>query len=487
MKGRYRVGLILAAAAAMAQVPRLGAIAAVVVAAMLVGGAVVGMRWSGRVRQRSEDPSQSFIGPLAAGWLALTVLPMHNFSIRSGEAATTSLGLQPLAELLLFMAVGVVAVLVVRTFEPSLERARPPIALFLLPIWIVTTGTWSATGPYALARGMQMFAVAMAAWATLALGRADRGAVEAMVQAFLRWFLRMTLVLIVLGVLLGPLYVPASLENLERFTWIGAHPNASAMILATALVIVLATPAAVLRLPRWVVLGSVPPLLVALYANESRTGWLCLAVGLLVIFVLKGYLTPLVRSAGTPLLGFAVVASLYFNGGGIGDYLLRGDDSESIATGNGRLRLWGIGFEALDTPLEWIGGLGYGITRTLFAPQEKWALSAHNSILAFLVTAGLIGVLLFAVIVIRVTRDLLVSRTWAASSTGIAVTSIFVLVLTNGLATDILAEPTLGLAVLNLVAAVAAVNGLHRQPRSRPGTVTTVPVSRLGTRLAGER
>jgi hypothetical protein len=219
-----------------------------------------------------------------------------------------------------------------------------------------------------------------------------------------------------------------------------------------------------------------------MYANHSRTAWMCVVAGLLATFVLKGHLVPLTRWLGTPVLGAAGVAAVWFYGAEIWDYLLRDRDSESLSTGNGRIELWGIGFRSLDTAFDWIGGLGYGAARTVFVAEVPWARTAHNSILSLLVSVGVVGVALLLVVILYTTRNIVVGRTWTTSANGVTITALFVIVLLNGVATDILAEPNIGFAVVNLVTAVVTVQRLwpFELERSRNEAAPGLGAPRLG-------
>lgn len=434
----------------------LGALAPVILGLVLVLGQVGVARLLGRRQQQGTGIGPgSFVVPLTLGWLAVSILTAHNFAFRSGSEAVTALGVEPMIELFVFLCAGVVASSVIRSLEPTLAQARPPIVMFLLPFWVITSATWSDTGPYALARGVEMATVAVLVWATVAIARVDPPSANQVIELYLRWFVRITAGLVALGVAFGPVYVPASAENLKRFTWVGAHPNAAGLVLSAAIVIVAATPLRILRLPPSAMLGLGAMFVVAMYENHSRTAILCLVLGLVIVLGLKGRLTPLIWTIGAPLVGFLVVATLHFNGAAVGDYVLRDEGSDSLATGNGRLRLWSIGFRALDTLFDWVFGLGYGISRTLFSPEEPWALSAHNSILAFLVGVGLIGVVLFGITVGYTIRAVMAGGLLRNPDTGVALVSLLGVMLLNGLATDTLAEPATGFAVLYLVAALA--------------------------------
>lgn len=462
---------VVLCAAVAGQVYRFGALAPLLLAAVLVAGNVALLRWRRwRVARPSVAPAR-FVGLLTASWLVVMILPVHKFSHRGVSATGPNLTIESLIEVLAFAVAGVVALVVIRTLEPTLARSRPPMLLLLYPVWVGVTGVWGSTGLYAMVRGGQLVVTALLAWATVALGRVDIAAVDELVGALFRWFVRVTLVLVALGVLLGPLYVSASEANLDRFTWVGAHPLGSGLVLSVATIIVLSQPLQTLRLRRWMRVLVVVVLVAALVPNHSRQSWLGLAVVLLVALGLAGRLTPLFRWVGAPLLGAAVVMAVWFRGPAIWDYVLRDEDSQTLSTGNGRIELWSIGFRALHTPFDWLFGLGHGVTRTLFIPEAPWAHSAHSSFLAALVSGGLVGLALLVVLIVSTAWSVLTSRVWASSAAGFALTLLFVFVLLNGVVSDNLSEPNLGFSMLYLIAAAAlvrrsspsvAVGELHR-------------------------
>lgn len=451
-------GLIVVCAALAAQVARLGALAPLLLAGVLVVGNVAALRW----RQWRSTPSGldlgRFVGPVAACWLWLVLMPAHSF-VRSGyRPGGPALDTEALLQLAGFGGVAVVAMTILRALEPSPDALRPPALLFLLPLWTVVTCLWSATGAYAFVRGWMMATASLLAWVTVALGRADPGAAEAVLAAVMRWFVRVSLVLVVLGVLFGPLYVSASEANLERFTWIGAHPLLAGIVLSVALVIVATTPASALGVPPWVraLMGVI--FLGALVPNHSRQMWLALIIVLVAALALQGRLTPLFRWVGAPLLGAAAVAGIMFWGPEIWEYLLRNDDSDQLSTGNGRLALWGIGLRALDSPFDVLFGLGHGVTRDLFVVEAPWAHTAHSSFLNALVSLGVIGLCLLVALLAVMARDLWVGRVWSRSASGMTLTLLFVLVLIHGVVSDNLVIPNFDFGLLYLIAASAMVH-----------------------------
>jgi hypothetical protein len=447
--GSWVVTVVLVAVLAM--VSRLGSDTLVVVGGALLLVDLCGLRLATGRRRATTGPS----GALAACWLAAALFPVHNFSRRANSEAVTSLGLQPVVELLLFGAIGAYALHSLRRVEPTLRAARPPLAVLALPIWVGLSAMWSDTGSYAFARGAQMLALGLLAWATIAVARTDAAALESTLRFLVEGFLAATFVLMGLGVLLGPLYVPTSSENLGRFTWIGAHPNGAGLVMAVAAILLVTARRHLLRLPLPVRVGGCGVLAVALHANHSRAALACLVLALGFAAVVTARRRPVFRTVGLPLLVTAGVGVLLRFAGEAWSYVLRGRDADSLADGNGRLRLWRIGIDSLDGPFEWFAGSGYGTARTLFSREISWALTAHNSVLSLLVSVGLVGVLALVVLVVGAARDLVRSRRSPADQLMLA--SVLILVLANGVATDVLAEPNIGFAVVALVAAYGRV------------------------------
>jgi O-antigen ligase len=300
-----------------------------------------------------------------------------------------------------------------------------------------------------------MLIVSVLAWATLALARRDPALLTAMLAVTFRWFVRIALGLVAVGVVLGPIYVPAGGENLERFTWIGAHPNGAALIITTAILLTLTAPMADLRLRSGSRAIVVAVLIAALFSNHSRTAWLEFLVAGLLVFFFAGRLRPLLHWVGVPVIAFVGVLVSVFWWDSVWSYILREGDSEDLATGHGRLELWGVGFRALDTPFDWLCGKGYGVSRTLFLPVGAWAKSAHNSVLSWLVSGGLIAVVLVLAIVVITIRGLWRNHVVATRPDGLAIVAFFTVLALNGLASDAVSEPQLAFVGVILSYAVA--------------------------------
>lgn len=471
--------LVVLSVLVLSQAGALGFFVTMALFAMLVVGNLLVVRRAIGLRRGTPSAGQAVAGPLAACWLVVTILPLHSFIIRPTTVAVSEVGVEPAIELSYFLVVAAFAVTVIGRFEPGLSSARPPLLLLALPVWAMASATWSPFGPYAFARGLQMLVMAVLAWATIAATREDGDVFDALVGTYLRWLVRLAVGLVFVGLLLGPIFVPAGGANLERFTWMGAHPNASGLVLATALIVALTAPASVLRLPPPARVGAVAIMVVALYANHSRMSWLELVCGGALTFALAGRLRPLLRSVGTPLVGMAAFAAYTFWGERIGEYLLRNDDSESLASGNGRLGLWSVGADALQTLFDWTFGLGYGVARTMFLDVGPWARNAHNSILSWLVSGGIVAVVLLLAIVITAVRNLSAVRVIRSRPDGLALVGLLAVLSMNGLASDAMAEPTMGFGGLYLVTALSiALRDTHRRRRQLDAEVPSVPSER---------
>jgi O-antigen ligase len=476
---RTRALIGAGAVAALAVLARAGAVglgvSAVAVVALLAANVLV-VRRSLVVRRLGARESGPVGGPLGACWLLVTLLPLHSFVIRPTTVAVTQLGIEPLIELSYFLVVGAYAVIVIARHERGLDGSRPPVLLLALPVWTIATAAWGPYGPYAFARGLQMLMLALLAWATIAASRGRPDVLADAVGTYVRWLVRLAVLLVGVGLALGPIFIPAGGANLERFTWMGAHPNASGLVLACACVVALTAPTNVLRLRSGARTAAVVVMVVALYSNHSRMSWLEVVVGALVAFGLAGRLRPVLRWVGTPLIGMTAFAATVFWGEQIGSYLAREGNSESLGTGNGRLQLWSVGLDALATPFDWAFGLGYGVTRTMFLEVGPWARNAHNSLLAWLVSGGVVALLLFLAIVGTTLRDLVRARIIRRPD-GLAVVGLLVVLGVNGLAADAMAEPTMGLGGLLLLAAVGRALAADRAarhedeglPAERPG------------------
>lgn len=425
----------------------------------------------------AEDPLSRTASLVAGAWVVLALLPVHDLSPRPAAAAVTGLDPQTAIELAAFAAAGVLAVHLLRSVVPSVPIGT---GLLVLPVWVLASATWGATGPYAIARGLEYVALAALALATAGLAGVRPDLVDVVAERFLRWTVRATLALIALGVALGPLSVRVTAPNADRFTWLGAHPTESGFVLGVAFLVLIGVPGAVLQMSAPVRVVALAVVGVALVENQSRTVLAGIAVGIVVLLWLWRRTEPDRTAAAGFALGAGTVAAVLLAGGGLWSYVLRDEGTERLTTLNGRTDLWDIGLRALETPAQWLHGLGFGATRTLFLDEADFAGDAHNSLLGTLVSLGVVGVVLLSLALWRVGVDL--HRSDATSTPlGRAVAVLVAYAVVSATTKDSLAEPHFALTSLYLAGGLAA-GWLLARPRAQDHVAAPAQRPALATR-----
>ena len=447
--GALGIAVLVAAVASIAR--RTGALPALVGGALLLFDLIL-VRWAVRPRAAGSTLARS-ISLVSAAWVAVALVPLHDIGRQSAQSAVSTLTLQTATELVVYGAAGLLATHLLRTTVPVIPLGVP---LTVLPVWVVASAAWGATPAYALARGLEYVALAVLAMATAGLIAAARPNLDQVVSMFLRRIVWVTLGLIGLGVALGPLFVVVTASNRDRFTWIGAHPTESGFLLGAALLVLLATGAARLRLPPAGRVAAIGVVVVAMQQNQTRTTLAGVVVGVVVLLALRARRDPdRGLQLGFVTLGSAV-AGLLLAGGAVSSYVLRDEGTARLTTLNGRTDLWGVGFDALDGPMAWLHGLGFGATRYVFIDQFAFAGDAHNSLLGTLVGLGLVGVALLLAAVVRAGLGLWRDEGLATSDGGTALLVLLTYAVVAGATSDDLAQPHLGLTILFLATAVAA-------------------------------
>lgn len=443
---------------------RVGGAIAIIVGGALVVGDVVLLRWHQHGRSTPTPAGDVLddraLSAIAASWVVVGLLPMHDIGRQSASAAVSALTLQTGLELLIYGAAGAVALVLLLAVVPWRPVGAP---ITLVPVWVLASAAWAAAPAYALARGAEYVALLLLAVVTAGIGWRSRDALDRLLALALRWLVLATLALIAAGVALGPMFVVVTAANRDRFTWIGAHPTESGFMLGIALLVLLATDARRLRVPAWFRTGAVLAVAFALYQNQTRTvlaGVLVGGLALLLLWVRSGSGAAWFATYATGALG--VVAAV-FVGGAISSYVLRGGDVSRLTTLNGRTDLWDVGLAALDGPTDWLVGLGYGATRTVFIGEFAFAGNAHSSLLGTLVGLGVVGAALLIAALIRA-GSLLVSSGLLRLDAGRALLAMFLFSVVGAVSSDGLAEPHLALTVLFLV--TGAAQGWRAIPRT---------------------
>lgn len=453
-RGLVLGGAIAAGAVALGVASRLEGAVVLVLGGALVVLDVVLLRWHGGTAPAhgQRDVDDRIISGIAAAWVVVALLPMHDIGRQSATTAVTSLTLQTGVELLVFGAIGALCALVSRTV---LAWSPVGAALAILPVWVAASAAWAEAPSYAVGRGIEYVALLLLAGVTAAVGARSRRALEQLLAAVLRSYALVTVLLVVAGFVLGPFQVVVTAANRDRFTWIGAHPTESGFVLGTALLILVATGAERLRLPGPVRLAAIAVVAAALYENQTRTVLAGLLVAVAVLLLLR-----MRQGSGTAwfasyVAGAGGLVTAVLAGGAVVSYVLRGGDWSTLTSLNGRRDLWAVGLAALEGPADWLLGLGYGATRTTFVGDFAFAGNAHNSLLGTLVSLGLVGVVIVVAAIGRA-LVLLVRTGMLGSSAGRTLLGAFIYTIVAGVSSDALAEPHAGLALLFLVSGAAS-------------------------------
>lgn len=420
---------------------------------VLVGAVVFLAVLLTRRENSSDSVGRSHADILLICWVLVSLLPAHNFAGQSAADAVKSATTSSILELAYFSVVAVLALRIIRERTPSLGSAVVPLRLFLFPVWVISSGFWSGQAPYSMIRGIQFFMIGILGWATVAVLAGNPAVRDQLLRRFMFCIVVIVGALAVSGFVFGTSRAKVAAVNEDRFSWIGAHPNSSGPLIITALLIVVIAGDHI-RLPMLARLPFGALFVAAIYSNQSRASLLGLAGATVIVLVRAIRDNPRALAAAAPFAATAAFLVAVFRWDAIMDYLSRGQSSETLASGNGRMDLWRIGFESLDGPFDWLAGHGYGITRTIFLPEAPWAGEAHNSVLAALIGLGLVGVVLLLGLYATWIWD--IARSPEARSSPLVLTLVAVVIagFLAALFTDRIAEPSDGYAVLILLSAV---------------------------------
>lgn len=445
------VGLVLGLAV-YATVP-----VAVVVAGMVALAGLVCVRAGSGPSAEGEAPRSAAV--MAGCWLVTFVLLNHQ--IVSNPDPSKLSGRAPIhivLEIGGFAAIVVLVAPVLRWRRNVMSRASPSITLVpLLGCWMMTGAVWSADRGNALARGGELVILGLLAWATVILGQAHPANLERILVLLLRWYAWLIAGLVLLGFAYGPLYASVGPDNVNRFTWPAAHPDASGLMLALGLVVVLSAPRRVLAVPPAVRVAAAAVMSFALFENQSRTAIIGVLLATMVIVWQAGRRRAVLRWLVLPYL-ITVGATVAMSWSSyLADYALRGGTTQQVSNLNSRTQLWGIAFDRLGNPLNWLIGLGEGAAQRVFIEKVAFAGNAHNSVLALLVNLGLIGLGLAIAVVFRASVAAVRLSRSRAAPVGVPLLGMWIVVVVHAVTSDVIAEPNVGPALAALLIAVAIV------------------------------
>lgn len=446
------------------------------IAALVVGDAL--LLWWTTSRTGAQTADSTTTSVLALCWLAVALNGLHNFEHRSTTQVVSSLTTQTAIELALLGLVGAYALHLLRSGLPV-----PPmgVSFGLLPLWIIASAAWGNAPTYAVARGAELTAIWLLGLATAGVCASRSDASALLFRRLARAFIFSTAALIGAGVLLGPLFVRASEANRGRFTWMAAHPVNAGYLLGFCMVILLTSRPSSLGLGRGAHLSLVAVVGAAIYMNQTRTVAIAVAACGVAMLVRAVRRRPDMATLGM----LATITGGVVGAGAVGNYVLRGGDTEQLWTLNGRTDLWSVAYDNLHGYGDWAFGLGYGESRVVFVDEFAFATNAHNSLLSALVDVGWIG----AALLVLVTFGTLVKaiRCYRDEPDSIAVTFVALAgyLVVIGATSDLLMTPGLGTVGIYLLAAMSSAMAgrrllddrpaSERPPTAIPGQITVAP------------
>ncbi len=400
--GAWMPALAVISAASLGALTVLAPAAPAAVGSALLVGMLL---WFTRTTSHPENLRGKRFLWLSVAWALLLLRPIGDFSTgrTALAAAEGDPSIENVVELLTHAAIGLVAL-------ASLKRNRlngiPPAAILVLPAIALLSTTWSLTPMVTLAFSFELWVIVLVGTLTAAIVGTDTDIGRSIVRRTLLLIVAVIAALCVIGLLVGDAGTRASstAENLDRFTWPGAHPVVASAEIGLAFLIVAFGGRRPLRLSafsRGVLLALFAG---CLYLGQTRTALIALVTTLVIGLLIAADRSVLRRLAGLVGVIVAMGVGFFIFGSAIGQYLLRGESQQQVYGFNGRLALWDLAARQIESPERWLVGHGIGGTRVFFSSQA-WAGEAHSAWLELLLSLGLIGIVagivLVAVVAVR--------------------------------------------------------------------------------------
>jgi O-antigen ligase len=413
---------------------------------------------------RSRGPAADASGTPRHGWIALAwafvlLVPGQKFSAARDPlaAAQGSASLGDLTELFVYAAIAVGALVSLRRVSAELVRLWP---LAILPALGLLSASWSLAPVLTLARVFEMMAVVLLAALTAGVTvRAPQGAASAAMAA-LRIFVLVIAVLCVVGLVVGDAgTLTATQRAAGRFAWPGAHPVLASAYAGAALLTVAFGGRRGLHLAMPLRLALILLFATCLYLGETRMALLGVTGSVFVALIASGRRLYW-RLVGVAAVTAIVVLALGVAGPTISDYLSRGESQQQVNSLNGRIPLWQVAGDQIDSPQRWVVGYGLGASRTVLLPQASWAGGAHSAWIELLLSLGLVGVAAGVAVVLTVG-----ARLWRARARGRVDTHLLTVLFAYSLILSLVADglgipgpgPSFGFSLLALSYATVAV------------------------------
>jgi len=350
------------------------------------------------LRRRLPTPA----GPrvLPTGWIAavgVSLMVASEYSVRRRAQGASLAGTADNAvviELAVYAAaVTFLALQVIR--PPTFRRSAPVIvAMWGFTLSMLLTATWSPFTELAIARGVQLVAVA-------SLGHLV--ALYATPQALSR-LCHVYLVVVTMSVGIGVVLPFGQLPGaVGRFKWLYVHPNVAGGFLAISAVVALAfllrrregLPGAPWRPSAYFILLVVQ--VVALLATRSRGSMTAVAFGLAAVGLAA--VAPRRRPDIVVVVGAILGIVWMLASSNLVAFWDRGESEAQLGTLNSRTEVWGQAFQLFDEkPL-----LGHGFMSARGVFLDTFGLGgAHNAFVEVLVNSGILGTVWWVALVLLV-------------------------------------------------------------------------------------
>jgi O-Antigen ligase len=382
--------------------------------------------------------------PLA--WMALLLTTDLSFELGDPRAVATGQSLtgQHYFELLTY---AIVATLVIRSRRALLSSYRGAVSKGLLlgwPLLAVGSTLWSPFPLFTFVRAMQLVVIASLALLMVRIWRTDPEAGDAVWVRTLTLFVNVVTFFAVIGFFFG-----AESETGARFTWPGVHPGLAAIYVGTALLILVAGGRSVTAFRRWSRLARIVLCVTALYSGQTRGVLVAVVIAFAATLWFRGREQPAIRYIGLAYYVVALGIVVIMAATPIVGYFSRGGGTEQLTSLNGRIALWGVAIDQLDSGGKWLTGFGYGASRDVLLPEVEWAGSAHSFWIEILLDLGIIGLMLALTGVALLGKELLTSPSPGASN--VVALSLLVFLLMVSTVAEAVAFPGIGFGVLALL------------------------------------
>jgi O-Antigen ligase len=403
LNDRWRGAPVALAAVAAVGIGALTAVhpgAAAVVAAVLV---MVGVLLYAPSAGGPADLADKRFRWVALAWTYVMIRPIGHFT--TGRTSLSAVGgsasPENVLDLAIHAAIAAAAIWSLRTNRFSLRSSG---LLLALPAVALVSAAWSLTSTTTLGFSFELIAAYLLATVTAGILAADPVLGRSVVSCTLRAMVLLVTALCVIGLIFphrGGL-AAGVLPGDMRFTWPGVHPLVATAEIGLAFLITVFATRAELGFRRWLRVALLILFGVCLYLGQSRTPFAGLIAGGLFALWLFTRGRGWSRLAGIGAVAMIVLLVVSQFGGPVAQYLYRGESQQQVFGLNGRLGLWTFVLSQLHTPAQVIFGYGLSADRVLLASSITWAGDAHGAWLELLISLGLVGVTVGAIVVVAV-------------------------------------------------------------------------------------